>query len=381
MSPLHAFDAKRHVSELLAKAIAAAAQTSLDGAVALERPRQAQHGDYACNVALQLAKAVKRNPRELAQAIVAALPASDYVEKAEVAGPGFINIKLRPLAKQSVVPRILAEGERYGRLELGKGKRVQVEFVSANPTGPLHVGHGRGAAYGASLANVLEAAGYKLQREYYVNDAGRQMDILALSTWLRYLELHDIRVPFPPNAYQGDYVRAMAHQIRDAHNDRYMRDASHILDNVPDIPPGSATDLDWLSENESRFSTHDFDKLVAQAKGLLEHRLDALIGNAKKLLLEDYDYIHRHVLTEQLGDCRNDLAEFNVQFDCWFSEQSLYDNGAVARAVERLGKAGHLYTQDGARWFRASHFGDEKDRVVQRENGQYTYFASDIAYH
>lgn len=352
-----------------------------DGAVVIERPKQAQHGDYACNIAMQLAKSAKRNPRELAQALVGALPASDYLATAELAGPGFINFRLKPLARQAIAKRILQEGAQYGRGTLGQGKRVQVEFVSANPTGPLHVGHGRGAAYGASLANVLEAAGYTVKREYYVNDAGRQMDILALSVWLRYLDLHDVAVPFPPNAYQGDYVRDMAHQVRTAHGDRYVRDAAHLLDGVPPIPPGSELDLDWLSENESRFSKHDFDKLVAEAKERLEHRLDALIANAKTLLGDDYDYVHRFALTEQLGDCRNDLAEFGVHFDCWFSEASIYDNGGVARAMEQLAKKGHLYEQDGAKWFRAKRFGDEKDRVVQRENGQFTYFASDIAYH
>jgi arginyl-tRNA synthetase len=375
------FDAKRHVIDLIATAVSSVTGLNEPTAIVLERPKQSQHGDFACNLALQLAKAVKRNPRELALAIAAALPVSEYLDSAEVAGPGFINFTLKPLAKQAIVPRILAEGEAYGRGAAAEGKRVQVEFVSANPTGPLHVGHGRGAAYGASLANVLEAAGYNVRREYYVNDAGRQMDILALSTWLRYLELHDVKVPFPPNAYQGDYVRSMAWTMREAHGDRYVRDASHILDSVPSVAPGSENDLEWLAENESRISKHDFDKLVTQAKELLEQRLDALIANAKTRLGDDYAYVHNFVLTEQLGDCRNDLAEFGVHFDCWFSEASLYDNGAIARTVERLEKSGHMYTQDGAKWFRATQFGDEKDRVVQRENGQYTYFASDIAYH
>jgi arginyl-tRNA synthetase len=188
-------------------------------------------------------------------------------------------------------------------------------------------------------------------REYYVNDAGRQMDILALSTWLRYLELNGINVPFPPNAYQGDYVRDMAEIIQGHHGDRYIHEPWHVLDGAPSVEEDA------------------------------EGHLDQLIANAKKLLGEDYAYVHNLALTEQLGDCRNDLTEFGVVFENWFSEKSLFDSGLVRRAIDTLQKNGHLYEQDGALWFRSTSFGDEKDRVVQRENGQYTYFASDIAYH
>ncbi|CAG0123598.1 arginyl-tRNA synthetase [Rhodocyclaceae bacterium] len=341
---------KIHLSDLFAQALRAVAPEQT-ATIVLERPKQAQHGDYACNLAMQLAKPLRRSPRDIAQALMAALPASDVVEKVEIAGAGFINVFLTVAAKQGVVRGVLQAGADYGRIALGAGKKVQVEFVSANPTGPLHVGHGRGAAYGASLSNVLDAAGYKVSREFYVNDAGRQMDILALSTWLRYLDLHAIAVPFPPNAYQGDYVRDMAKQISLAHRARYVHTAAEVLQGVPAV--------------EENADAH----------------LDALIANAKKLLGEDYAYVHQHVLTEQLGDCRNDLAEFGVHFDEWFSEQSLFDNGLVARVVEALKAGGHLYQQDGALWFRSTEFGDEKDRVVQRENGLYTYFASDIAYH
>ncbi len=341
---------KIHLSDLFAQAlrIVAPEQTV---SILLERPKQAQHGDYACNLALQLAKPLKRSPRSIAQALMDALPASGVVEKVEIAGAGFINVFLTVATKQSVVRGVLQAGADYGRIGLGAGKKVQVEFVSANPTGPLHVGHGRGAAYGASLSNVLDAAGYAISREFYVNDAGRQMDILALSTWLRYLDLHNIPVPFPPNAYQGDYVRDMAQQISTAHGARYVRAAAEAMHNAPSV--------------EEDADTH----------------LDTLIANAKRLLGEDYAYIHNHVLTEQLGDCRNDLAEFGVHFDEWFSEQSLFDSGLVARAVDTLRQGGYIYQQDGALWFRSTAFGDEKDRVVQRENGLYTYFASDIAYH
>lgn len=319
--------------------------------VELDRPKQANHGDFACNVAMQLAKPLKRNPKELAQALLAALPPSDLVEKAEIAGPGFINVFLKPASWQGLAPHILRTGRTYGRGEQGKGEKVQVEFVSANPTGPLHVGHGRGAAFGASLANVLAFAGYTVHREYYVNDAGRQMDILALSTWLRYLELCNEFVPFPGNAYQGGYVRTMAESIFALHGDRYKRATTEVMAKVPN------------------------------ANDDPEGHLDGLIANAKRLLEANYDYIHGFALEEQLGDSRNDLTEFGVTFDTWFSEKTLHESGLIDKALEAMRKHGHLYEQDGALWFRSTHFGDEKDRVVRRDNGTYTYFAADIAYH
>jgi len=331
--------------------VAAEVATNLPLQVELERPKQASHGDFACNVAMQLGKAMKRNPRELAQAVIAALPASDLLEKAEIAGPGFINLFLRPAAWQGVAAEVLAQADAYGSGNLGRGAKVQIEFVSANPTGPLHVGHGRGAAFGASLSNVLKMAGYEVQREYYVNDAGRQMDILALSTWLRYLALCGEVVPFPGNAYQGDYVSTMADGIYALHQDRYQRPTAAVM------------------------------KGVAAAEEDAEAHLDALIANAKSLLGPDYAYIHGYALEEQLGDCRNDLTEFGVTFDTWFSEKTLHESGLIDRAVEQMKKHGHLYQQDGALWFRSTAFGDEKDRVVRRENGSYTYFAADIAYH
>ncbi len=343
-------DPKSHLVSLFQQAVNQVAPGQ-DVRIELDRPKQSSHGDFACNAAMQLAKPLKRNPREVAQAIAAALPASPLVEKSEIAGPGFINIFLKPAAWQSLVPRVLAQGADYGRLDLGKGQKIQVEFVSANPTGPLHVGHGRGAAFGASLANVLALAGYQVQREYYVNDAGRQMDILALSTWLRYLELCNEFVPFPGNAYQGGYVGTMADSIFALHGERYKRGAAEVLAGVPD----AADDA--------------------------EAHLDALIANARRLLGADYGYVHGFVLEEQLGDGRNDLTEFGVIFDTWFSEKTLHESGMIDRAVEQLKKHGHIYEQDGALWFRSTAFGDEKDRVVCRENGIYTYFAADIAYH
>ncbi|HZR02529.1 MAG TPA: arginine--tRNA ligase [Burkholderiales bacterium] len=342
---------KEHIASLFASALGQIAPDRVGEPILLERPKSPEHGDFACNLAMQLAKPLKRRPREIAQSIVAGLPASPLVDRVEVAGAGFVNVFLRVDAKRSVLKQIFEQGDAYGRIAYGAGQRVQVEFVSANPTGPLHVGHGRGAAYGASLANVLAAAGFEVQREYYVNDAGRQMDILALSTWLRYLEMQHVVVPFPPNAYQGDYVREMAASIAAAHGKRYVRSAEEVLRGVPAVEQDP------------------------------EGHLDALIANAKHVLGEDYSYLHDFALNEQLGDCRNDLQEFGVSFDNWFSEHSLFVGGHVERALEKLERSGHVYIQDGAKWFRSTSFGDEKDRVVQRENGQYTYFASDIAYH
>ena len=344
-----AFDVRQHLTGLLRAALASVAPEQGHAEIILERPKQASHGDFAANLAMQLARELKTNPRQIAERLLRELPPSPAVAKVEIAGAGFINFTLTPAARTAVVATVLAAGDGFGRGP-GHRTRLQVEFVSANPTGPLHVGHGRGAAYGASLASLLAFAGFEVTREYYVNDAGRQMDILAVSCWLRYLELFDEPVPFPPNAYQGGYVREMAEQVKQAHGDRYVHPAEAVLACLPET-------------------------------GDAEERLDGVILAGKDLLGEDWAYIHGHVLNEQLTDCRADLEEFGVHFDVWFSERSLYETGMVARAVAALEKSGHIYLQDGAKWFASTAFGDEKDRVVQRDNGSYTYFASDIAYH
>ena len=356
-----AHDVKSQLTELLHRALASVAPTATDTPIHLERPRDPTHGDFATNLAMQLAKALKKNPREIAGQLLAELPVSVLVAKAEIAGAGFINFTLDARAKINVVGAVLVDGENYGRSQLGGARTVQVEFVSANPTGPLHVGHGRGAAYGASLSSLLAFAGWDVTREYYVNDAGRQMDILGLSTWLRYLEQHGVSVPFPPNAYQGGYVRDMAEQMTVAHGAKYVRPADAVMAGTPGLP--------------------EADRADDEAKQQRELHLDALIARAKELLGADWAYVHQHALSEQLADCRDDLEEFGVHFDVWFSEKALYDTGLVARCVDLLEKKGHLYVQNGAKWFKSTAFGDEKDRVVQRENGLYTYFASDIAYH
>ena len=352
---------KTHLAELIHTALLSVAPDQADTAIVLERPKQTSHGDFSCNLAMQLARSMKRNPRELAQLLISEIPKSPYVSKVEIAGAGFINIHLLPSAKLNIIRTVLAEGASFGRSAQGGNRKVQVEFVSANPTGPLHVGHGRGAAYGASLSDLLAYAGWDVTREYYVNDAGRQMDILSLSAWLRYLTLFGKNLPFPPNAYQGEYVRSMAEQLKIAHGEKFVRDAEAVLHGTPGLPETERTD--------------------DAAKAQREAHLDALIANAKHLLGVEWPYVHDHVLSEQLEDCRSDLEQFGVNFEVWFSEQSLFDTGLVERCVQRLAEAGHLYEQDGAKWFKSSAFGDEKDRVVQRENGLYTYFASDIAYH
>ncbi len=321
----------------------------------VERTRDRQYGDFASNIAMTLTKAARRKPRDLAQLIVDATPSSPLVNKIEIAGPGFINFFLTPGAYQKTVADIFTAGDAYGRSSVGAQRSIQVEFVSANPTGPLHVGHGRGAAYGAAVANLLEAAGFGVHREYYVNDAGRQMDILAASVWLRYLEALGERFTFPINGYKGAYVRDIAASLQQIHDDKYHRPAAQVMAELPADEP---------------------------AGGDKEEHIDAIIERAKSLLgASDYRTVFDAGLKLVLSDIREDLQEFGVTYDEWYSERSLTESGAVTRALERLKASGHAYEQDGALWFRATDFGDEKDRVLVRDNGQTTYFASDIAYH
>ena len=319
--------------------------------IVIERARDPRHGDFACPVALALARAARSDPRDLAGRIIAALPAADEVSAAQVAGPGFINFKLANAAFQRIAAEIVDSQAPWGRSQAFAGKRVQVEFVSVNPTGPLHVGHGRGAACGAAVANLLEAVGWEVQREYYVNDAGRQMDILALSVWLRYLEIIDWpgRPAFPGRGYQGDYIRDVAHALAGEHSARLGRDL---------LPSGAP-----LPEDDDAL----LDALIAAAKAALGERDYALVADA--------------VLSGILDGIRDDLERFGVVFDRWFSERGLVSSGAVPRVLQVLRERGEAYQRDGALWFNASAHGDEKDRVLVRANGQSTYFASDVAYH
>ena len=323
--------------------------------IKIDRTRDKSHGDFAANVAMMLAKPARKNPREIATQIIAALPESDFVEKVEIAGPGFINFYVSSDSLLNVVNNVIEQSDRYGCSDKGAGKLVQVEFVSANPTGPLHVGHGRGAAYGATLANLLKAIGYKVHSEYYVNDAGRQMDILATSVWLRYLEHYKVPIVFPANAYKGDYILDVVAEISNEHGDKYLASAEDVMADLPaDEPDGG-------------------DKEV---------HIDALIVKAKTLLGDNrYRYVFELALNSILDDIRDDLAGFGVNYDEWYSERSLMEKGLVNKGIERLRESGHVYEKKSALWFRSTDFGDDKDRVVQRDNGQTTYFASDIAYH
>ena len=323
--------------------------------IQVTRTKDKAHGDLASNLALVLAKTAGRPPRELARQITEHLPKDPRIARVEIAGPGFINFYLAPDAALAVIDEALTQGETFGRSRLGQGRSVQVEFVSANPTGPLHVGHGRGAAYGATVANLLEAVGYTVHREYYVNDAGRQMDILATSVWLRYLELAGQELRFPDNGYRGDYVWDIAATLHRDHGEAYVHPASEVF---RDLPPDEGQGGDK------------------------EAHIDALCERAKALLGDNrYRFVFELALNTILDDIRDDLEHFGVVYDSWYSERSLMERGLVNLAIERLREAGHVYARDGALWFRSSAFGDEKDRVVERENGQTTYFASDIAYH
>ena len=320
----------------------------------VERARDASHGDYACNIALRLAKGAGRPPRAIAEAIVAALAPSPLLARTEVAGAGFINFHLQRSAHSAVLRRILELGERYGESDAGRGERVILEFVSANPTGPLHVGHGRQAAYGASLGNLLRITGHSVHREYYINDAGRQMDILTVSTWLRYLQAGGAELPFPANGYRGDYVHAIAAQLEARHGRELQRTAAQVQAELPQDAPAGDKEL-------------YIDALIT--------RMRALLGDA------GFEQVLELALGAMLADIRADLAEFGVEFERWYSERELTRSGAIEHALSELEARGALYRKDGALWFRASQFGDDEDRVLVRANGQKTYFAPDIAYH
>ena len=322
--------------------------------IEVEITRDAQHGDFATNLAMRLGRATRQSPRKIAEALIEAMPSNPSIAKVEMAGAGFINFFLKDDAYHREIGKVLQEGSYYGRSNVGAGRRVQVEFVSANPTGPLHVAHGRHAAFGASLGNLLEAAGYIVQREYYINDAGRQMDILAVSAWLRYLERCGEKFTFPANAYVGDYLAAVGEQLFAGVGTSLAHSASEVFGGLPPDEPQGGDKDDFI------------DALIARAR--------TLIGDAA------YEKVLRTALDGIVGDIREDLAEFGVTFDRWFSERSLSENGAIDRSIETLKKSGHAYLKDGALWFKSTDFGDEKDRVIVRDNGFKTYFASDIAY-
>lgn len=336
---------------------AAAVDLAIEGTV--ERTRDASHGDFATNIAMRLAKPARMSPRDIATRIVAALSESSKIDKVEIAGPGFINFYLSPAAFHVELGTALNEGEDYGRQTPREGPKVLLEFVSANPTGPLHVGHGRLAAFGATVGNLLAAAGYPVHREYYVNDAGRQMDILGVSVWLRWLHENGVDVPFPQGGYHGDYIRDIAAEI-DTDGIK-TTSAAAILKGAPQ---------------------DGADDHTTEARAQRDAYVEALIERAQQLIGDEmFDHIRQQSLESIRADIEDDLSEFGVTFDSWCSEQSLMKSNRIDDALTILEQRGILYKKDGATWFPATDFGDEKDRVVVRENGNKTYFASDIAYH
>ena len=351
---------KNNIEDLINQAINKLQQqgildATLQPNIQVTRTRDVAHGDFASNIAMMLSKPAGKNPRDLAQALIDALPDNEHVHKVEIAGPGFINFFIHQQTTLDIIRTILERGDRFGTSEVGQGEKVQIEFVSANPTGPLHVGHGRGAAYGATVGSLMRAVGYDVDCEYYVNDAGRQMNILAASVWLRYLQQLDVNIPFPVNGYKGDYVLDIATELVSKYGGVYVHEAKQVMNGIPADEPD------------------DGDK---------EIHIDALIERAKLLLGDDgYRVMFEAGLDSILADIAEDLEEFGVHYDVWYSEQTLADRKLIDKAVQQLQHAGHVYEDKGALWFRSTSFGDEKDRVIIRDNGQATYFASDIAYH
>ena len=331
----------------------------------LTRTKDRSHGDFASNIAMIGSKVAGMKPRDLAEKILAALPEVAEINKDKNAGAGFINFFLNADQRFAVLDQIQAQKNQYGRSQANAAKKIQVEFVSANPTSSLHVGHGRGAAYGMTVANLLEATGATVDREYYVNDAGRQMDILATSTYLRYLELTGQNLVFPKNAYQGDYVKEIAQSIIDQDGDVHARPVADVYKDVPE-------DVQYAEELDA-----DGNKVVLS--GDKEKHIDGLIFNSQKLTGNGYRVFHQAALHAILDDIKDDLADFGVTFDQWFSEASLTEK--IEEALATLDQRGFLYEKEGNIWFKSTKKKKKKDRVVKRRNGQTSYFASDIAYH
>ena len=319
---------KSHLSELFAQALREVAPEQSGATVLIERPKQASHGDYACNLAMQLAKPLRKSPRDIANALIAALPKSDAIEKVEIAGAGFINVFITTAAKQDVVHGVLQAGAGYGHVHVGQGRKVGVEFVSANPTGPLHVGHGRGAAVGDCLCNVLHAAGWNVTREFYYNDAGVQIDNLTLSVQLRCKGVTPDDPSWPESGYRGDYIMDVAKS--------YMAKETVEADDQHITGKGDVNDSEAI-----------------------RHFAVAYLRREQDL----------------------DLRAFEVEFDVFSLESALYTDGKVEETVKKLIASGHTYEQDDALWLRTTDFGDDKDRVMRKSDGGYTYFVPDVAYH
>src|SRR3990167_5326716 len=346
---------KEKLLTLIQQSLSALSLSVADNTIQLSRTKDETHGDFATNIAMLLAKPAGLKPRELAEKIVAHIPKSSIIEKIEIAGPGFINFFLVKNSEHGIIREALAKKEAFGRANIGNHKRIHMEYVSANPTGPLHVGHGRGAAYGACVANLLSVIGCDVHREYYVNDAGRQMRILGASIWLRYAELLGCRIVIPSNAYRGDYVIDIAKKFLEMHGKKFLIPVENVQTIFPTI-------LD-NEENKDIF-------------------VDQLIENiAAELGAAQFEIVRQFGVDEVTADIKNDLEEFGVVYDAWFTESSLFEKGWLQKGIDTLKKKGFTYEKEGALWFRATEFGDEKDRVLVRKNGVPTYFASDVAYH
>ena len=346
---------KQEIRALLDQAIAAyfAASDIADFSYTVEDAKNIEHGDVASNVALIIAKKVKTNPREVAGALIELIANSDNITKVSIAGPGFINFFIADSYYQQNLHNIIDKDQAI-LPNVGAGKKINIEFVSSNPTGPLHVGHGRGAALGSAIARLLGAIGYDISSEYYINDCGTQMQVLALSVWLRYLEQAGIKLVFPAKCYQGDYIQKISSQLeKDAFIEPYKGKIS-LLGKL-------FTNSDGLDDDE-----------------LLSSLCDIM---ANTLPQKDYDVIHQHTLKAVLASIEEDLEVFGVVYDSWFPESSLHTDGMLLEVEKKLEENNSLYTEDGAIWFKSTDWGDDKNRVFKRKNGQYTYFAADLAYH
>ena len=342
---------KSHILELLQTGLKPLISDNKSIQINITACKNKQHGDYASNIAMQISGKLKQSPLVIAQQIIANLPQSQHIEKTQIAGPGFINFYLKAASQVDIIRTILTEKHFFGCRVSSKPKKIILEYVSANPTGPLHVGHGRGAAYGDSLANLLRSQGQHVQTEYYINDAGRQMDILAVSVWLRYLSLIDkTATHFPKSGYRGDYIWDLAADLHRNNKDDFFITSEDLLDNVC---------LDTAEDQEQHI-----DQLILKAKSFLKNNYSLIF----KLALD--------VITQNIKD---DLSQFRVEYDSWFSERSLSEK--IEPTISLLEKNHFVYLQDNSKWFKSTSFGDEKDRVLQRSNGLNTYFASDICYH
>ena len=323
--------------------------------VSIQENKEKSHGDYASNLAMAVAKDLSQTPREVAEKICSLLPSEEWIEKVNIAGPGFINFYLKKDTHNEILLLIEESGRDFGRNNSGNGERVLIEYVSSNPTGPLHVGHGRGAAFGSVLSELLRRAGYKVDEEYYVNDHGRQMNILTISIWLRYLHQNGQELKFSKKGYQGVYVEQLAKLLAEEEGTRYN-----------------------LKESESDL----LELLEAQET---EEDLDRLIGWGKSFLKENFEEIREFSLREIMSSIKEDLKLFGVNHNLWFNESSMYSNKIdlpdIDKSIKLLSESGFLYEKEEALWFKSTEFGDDKDRVVKRANSDNTYFASDISYH